>query len=264
MDVHDPYTPPDAAKPVPPLGLPKPLARGWVLETARRINFQGAAKLPPEHVAWLRALYDAEVRAWDAGLPALLDGLRDAGVLDSTVIVVTSDHGEEFQEHGFLKHGQTLYEELVHVPLLMAGPSVPRGRRSAQVQGIDLYPTLARIMGAPVPRGLAGRDLLATDLADVDVISETSHAVGEGGATVDARALRTPVWTLLAYPKERHLLFHRPDDPGELTDRFTSTPEGPALAQTLQSLLAAAPAPPRTTPVAGDLRERLRQLGYAD
>lgn len=266
MDVHDPYTPPASARPAPPSGISEALANGWVLETARRINFHGAPKLPEAQVAYLRRLYDGEVQAWDGTLPTLLDALRAAGVLESTVVVVTSDHGEEFQEHGWLKHGQSLHEELVHVPLVVAGSGIPVGRRTVQVQGIDLFPTIAHILGFPVPPSLRGRDLLKDTLDDANVVSATSHAVGDTpGAVVDSLSLRTRDWTLLAYPaSRRYALFYRPDDPFEHRDRFATAPESATLVAALEARLAAAPLPPPSSPIAADLGERLRALGYAD
>jgi arylsulfatase A-like enzyme len=264
MDPHDPYTPPPHARPPAPAGMPEALAGGWILETARKINAGAVPKLSEPYLAHLRRLYHEEVRAWDATLPALLAGLRDAGVLDSTVVVVTSDHGEEFQEHGGLKHGQSLHEELVHVPLVIVGPGVSAGRRTAQVQGIDLYPTLGRILGFPVPAATAARDLLAADVADAVVVSQTDHAVVDGGAVVDSISLRTPEWTLLTYPASgRSALFHRPDDPTEHHDRFATDPAAATIAADLQARLAAAPPAPPSSPIAGDLGHRLRALGYA-
>ncbi|MGH7895378.1 MAG: sulfatase, partial [Candidatus Binatia bacterium] len=246
MEPHDPYTPPPAARPAPPAGISDALGAGWVLETARRINFHGAPRLPEAHVAHLRTLYDEEVRDWDASLRALLDALQAEGVLDSTVVVVTADHGEEFQEHGFLKHGQHLHEELVHVPLVIAGPGIPPARRTMLVQGVDLFPTVTHLLGTATIAGLPGRDLLAPELDDAEVVSATSHAVGADGKVVDSLALRTAAWTLLYYPTgDRYALFDRRRDPGEREDRYGVAPEGPALAARLRALLAAAPTAPR-------------------
>ena len=88
-------------------------------------------------------LYDAEIRYVDDGMSALVDELRGLGVWEDTLLVVTSDHGEEFFEHGVLGHGFSLFQPVVRVPLLMHGPGIPAGRVVTEpVQLLDLPATL--------------------------------------------------------------------------------------------------------------------------
>src|SRR5262249_10859476 len=85
---------------------------------------------PPRDIEHLKALYDGEIRYTDQTIGELLDALRSAGLLDRTLIVVTSDHGEEFLEHGNKTHRKALYEESIHVPLIVwASAGLPRGAR---------------------------------------------------------------------------------------------------------------------------------------
>src|SRR5205823_11601016 len=163
---------------------------GQTCLSARRL---ADAPLSGAEVEHLRRLYDAEIRGWDAELGTLLDTLADRGVADSTIVVLTADHGEEFQEHGRLKHRVHLYDELLHVPLVIAGPGVRPGRVAEQAQGIDLFPTLAGLLGAAPPRGLPGRDLLAAG-ADAPAISETLYGIMPDGATTPIVSLRTADW----------------------------------------------------------------------
>src|SRR4030095_9960077 len=123
-------------------------------DAATQINWSRALPLSADEIAHLRGRYRREVAAWDTALGALLDRLTNAGLLDRTVVVVTADHGEEFQEHGRLTHGSHLYEETVRVPLVLRGPGVAPGRREELAQGIDVFPTLARLLGVPPPPGL--------------------------------------------------------------------------------------------------------------
>jgi len=103
-------------------------------------------------------LYDREIRYADDGLRDFVAGLAAAGRLDDTLLVVTSDHGEEFLDHGNLGHGATPYEEVLRVPLLFRGPGVPAGRRIPAPLGlVDLMPTLLELVGVPVPAGVTGR-----------------------------------------------------------------------------------------------------------
>jgi arylsulfatase A-like enzyme/uncharacterized membrane protein YbhN (UPF0104 family) len=119
-------------------------------------------------------LYDGEITYWDEHFGRLLAKLRERGLYDDLTIVVTSDHGEEFGDHGGFWHGTTLYDEQVRVPLLV---KLPRGRRAGTVvhhwvQSIDIMPTLLREMGIAVPEGVQGGDLFeGTTL----VYAEESH-----------------------------------------------------------------------------------------
>ena len=102
-------------------------------------------------------LYDAGIRQFDDELARLLAALGDR---DDTLLVVTSDHGEEFLEHGGLLHGRTQYEEVVRVPLIVRGPGVPAGLRvGTTVSLIDVMPTILAAVGVPAPAGLDGVDL---------------------------------------------------------------------------------------------------------
>ena len=205
------------------------------------------------------------MRTWDEALGGLLDGLAETGTAGSVVILMTADHGEEFLEHGRLYHGSHLYEESVRVPLIAAGPGVPRGRVHAIAQGIDVFPTISALLGLPVPSRLPGRSLLAP-LDERPAISETSHGIGpEGEEDAELIALRTARWKLIEEPAVgRFELYDLDHDPAERDDRFGRAPEGDRLVQALAawraSVAAAAPAP-GSDPA---LRQKLRALGYVD
>ncbi len=109
--------------------------------------------------ALIRA-YRGEVRYADAELGRLVEGLREAGMLGETALVVTSDHGEGLGDHGRLDHGWDLFDEQVRVPLLLQAPGVhPRGRLEGMAQLEDLAPTALALLGLPAPPGLDGLDL---------------------------------------------------------------------------------------------------------
>jgi len=156
MEPHDPYTPASASRPPPPAGAPAAVVEGDAEAISKRLNRGPIWSFPPEQLAYLRRLYDLEVEEWDAAFAKLLAGLAEAGVRDSTILVVMGDHGEEFLEHGRVKHGMHLYEELLHIPLVIAGPGVPVGEVADPVQAIDIFPTIAGLLGVPVPAGLPG------------------------------------------------------------------------------------------------------------
>jgi arylsulfatase A-like enzyme len=111
-------------------------------------------------LAGLQDLYDAEVASWDAELAELLRQLELRGFLANALVVVTADHGEEFQEHGRLQHGETLYNEVLHVPLLMRLPQqTQRIDIRDTVSLIDVTPTLLDYSGVPPPDRFEGRSL---------------------------------------------------------------------------------------------------------
>jgi arylsulfatase A-like enzyme len=258
MEPHRPYTPPaDLRPPVPP-GVRPEVANGAVYEIAQDI-LRGGPPLPPHDVDYLRALYDAEVRSWDRELPQLLDTLERFGVRDSTLIVVTADHGEEFQEHGRLRHGPHLYEETIRVPLVIVGPGVRPGRSTVQAQGIDVFPTLAHVLGFRARRRLPGQDLFAAPAARA-AFSETGNG-GEGHLI----AVRRDGWKLIHAPAlDRWELYDLSRDAGEHENRAGSAPEHAALVTLLRGWERTTPAAPAPDGRDGGLIETLRSLGYVE
>jgi arylsulfatase A-like enzyme/uncharacterized membrane protein YbhN (UPF0104 family) len=188
----------------------------------------------------LRELYDGEITYWDEHFGRLLAELRARGLYDDMTIVVTSDHGEEFGEHGGFWHGTTLYDEQVRVPLFV---KLPRGRRAGTtvghwVQSVDIMPTLLREAGIDIPEGVQGGDLFeGTDR----VYAEESH---EGNVLESVRQRRgTDELKLITANagNPRHLpereLFRVDLDPGEREDLSGS--DRPTLELAEHALTAA-------------------------
>ena len=98
------------------------------------------------------AAYDDEIAAADAAFDTLLREIRSMRGWRDTIVVLTADHGEEFLDHGGWEHGTNLHDELIRVPLVIQAPNSPAGVIDAQVQLIDLFPTLLEMAGAPLPR----------------------------------------------------------------------------------------------------------------
>ena len=156
-EVHSPYDPP-------------PPYPGFFGELEIEVDASsGALKAlspqnPPSEAqrkALLR-LYDAGIRYTDDVLAGLFERLDGLGFLEHALIVITSDHGEEFGEHGRFLHPATLYDELVAVPLILKGPDVPTGRVDQRlVSLIDIAPTIYGYVGVRAPRLTSGIDLLA-------------------------------------------------------------------------------------------------------
>jgi choline-sulfatase len=104
--------------------------------------------------------YDAEIAYADAQVGRLLDQLAEDGRLDDTVVVVVGDHGEMLGEHGELTHGFFIYEAVTHIPLIIAGPSIPNRVIADQVRIVDVMPTILTLVGISVPKSVQGVNLL--------------------------------------------------------------------------------------------------------
>jgi arylsulfatase A-like enzyme len=105
-------------------------------------------------------LYDAALNDADEMVGRLLATLRETGELDQTIVVVLSDHGEEFFDHGALSHGRTLYDEMLRVPLIVRVPGAPPSEIRAAVSLVDVMPTLLDACGLDSRQPVDGRSLL--------------------------------------------------------------------------------------------------------
>jgi len=116
---------------------------------------------PPEpfRTRFKDAPYDGEVAYVDETLGRLLAALRDRGLMDETVVVLTGDHGESLGEHGELTHGFLTYNPALWVPLIVAAPGLKPRRSEEIVAHIDVFPTVCDLLGVPMPDGLEGRSL---------------------------------------------------------------------------------------------------------
>ena len=140
----------------------------------------GEETLTDADVRWLREMYDAEIRQLDDLLGRFFTWLDEEKLRDETLFVVTSDHGEEFQEHGSVLHGRTYYQEVLRVPLLLRGPGIPSGKGvTTPVSGVDITPTILALMGIPSSQARDGLDLTPTwsdgQLPERLLFSEADH-----------------------------------------------------------------------------------------
>lgn len=120
------------------------------------------------------AMHDAyrdSVRAFDSAFGALMTALAARGMANTMVIVV-ADHGEEFGEHGGYYHGTSLYEELLHIPLMVRGPGLSPGANGRLARQIDIAPTVLSFLGETPPEAWEGRDLINGAAADASLAEE--------------------------------------------------------------------------------------------
>jgi arylsulfatase A-like enzyme len=228
----------------------------------------------------LRALHLGEVHEIDALVGDLLDYLDESGLADETILVFTSDHGEEFGGRGIVGHAGSLRNRVLHVPLALAGPGIPVGSTDVPVELADLMPTLLELVDLPVPEHRDGQSragLLRGGRAGSGVaFSETRWVPSEcarAGVAEDCAIERFAVQTG-RFKLERSAvppyarLFDLSLDPQETRDVAAEHPAELAHhAALLDGYLAMqgaeAPALEALRPSAETL-ERLRQLGYVD
>lgn len=135
------------------------------LSRNKRIN----SRMPAAEKHHLVALYDGEIAATDAVVGQLVQALEREGFDDNTLIVITSDHGDEFFEHGNKGHSKTLYEEMIHVPLIFHFPGrVKAGQRIEQAifGSVHLMPTILALVGIDPGSEAVGRDLSSVLLGE--------------------------------------------------------------------------------------------------
>jgi len=181
------------------------------------------------------AAYYAMISEVDAQIGRILDALEDKDLLDNTIIVFAGDNGLAVGQHGLLGK-QNLYEHSIRVPLIVAGPGIPRGRQAPTLCYLyDIFPTLCTLSGQQVPTSVRGRSL-APALRDPQTsIRDTVVA----GYRDFQRSIRTADdWKLIAYEvgdTTRRQLFHLSDDPWEMEDLSGD----PGHAKRLEALTAA-------------------------
>lgn len=173
--------------------------------------------------AFIRALYYGEVSFHDEHMGKFLDVVKKLGLLESTLVVVTNDHGEELGDHDRWGHGWTLYEELLRAPLIMHFPPMfPPGKKVREVvENVDLGPTILDALGKP-------------PLADAEGMSFLSLVSGRPGrlrpyyAIVhgrgDGRAVRVGNWKLMDGDDKWKALYNIAEDPREERDMLGEVP----------------------------------------
>jgi arylsulfatase A-like enzyme len=247
FDAHDPYAPP---------------------RRHRRLAAHPGASLT--EMLDRSYLYDSEVAYLDEQVGRLIDDLRQRGVLDDTIVVAISDHGEGLGEHNFVGHGYRLFQEQIRPVFLMRYPrQIPPDRTvTAQVRSIDLMPTLLDLLQIAPPPGMQGTSLLGTIAAPerhaAIALSETFFAPRQ--RLVAASDGRYKLIASLDIPGDQ--LFDLDEDPAETRNLVSSRPEVVARLRTAVDAYLKDDTDRSTDdgsrPVDPAIRERLRVLGYAN
>jgi choline-sulfatase len=271
-EAHDPYgAPPDAPsapKLAPPAGVTRAvlasesdgaLAQRFLTDAASRPLFDGPLGAPfmerikryferghakdpegPARAAVARAEYEKGVRRLDDALMDFLEGADRRGALKDAVVIVTSDHGEGFGEHGALHHGRRLYDELLRVPLIVRAPGWPAGTTiDAPVSLLDVAPTICGLVGMPALSGGEGASLevVVRGGAAHPCVAEELRTEAETGfpGSQSLASIRDGRWKWIL-TKERGTagalkteIYDLRADPGETTP----LPGGPAVTPSL-------------------------------
>jgi arylsulfatase A-like enzyme len=264
MDPHGPYQPPAGTERhfAQQCSGPDFICRGDPNPIARMLYSGGTeVEAGPAAIASLVDLYDEEIRHWDASFGELLAALEEQGLTETTAVAVASDHGEEFLEHGHVKHCRTLFDTEARVPLALRAPWLSGGRRAAApVQNLDLAPTLLEALAmASGQRGFEGRSLVPLMRGGAARPRHVFAAQGPLRSVTDGRLKL--IHDLRA---GRFWLYDREADRGETRDLLAAAPPGlRLLRRELSSWLSGVEGEPsRTLDAADEMEKRLRSLGY--
>lgn len=170
------------------------------------------------------ALYDGEIAWVDHHLGMIMEKLKESGLLERTLIVVTADHGDEFFEHGGKGHRNTLYDEVVKIPLIINGPGVTeKGMTVGEQAGIiDISPTILKLVGLKIPSWMQGRSLLpvpgnAPEQEEREVLLELGP---------ELKAIRTNPYKLIFNLKHlQTIIFDLTSGPDETYQNLVTSPE---------------------------------------
>jgi arylsulfatase len=228
----------------------------------------GQISLDDDDRRFIVAAYDEELSYVDDELDRLLAGLAERGVLGNGLVVLTSDHGEELFEHGDFEHGHAMWQELLHVPLVMWGPGIEPGRDHTPVSLSDVMPTILEALELESPALIDGRSIWGTTRGEPTGAVPALFAESLLDSPETKVIIRWPHKLIWHEASGRQELYDLMSDPGERRDLAADEPElREQLASELRAHLASAPGPdPARAPVRLDAgtRERLRTLGYID
>ena len=228
---------------------------------------------PPEpyRSAYAKDLYSGEIAYTDEQVGRLLDFLDQSGLRERTLVVAVGDHGEGLNDHGEFEHGIFIYDDTVHVPLIMAGPEVPAGKViTPQVRSIDLLPTVAeflRLAPNPAAQGVSLWPLIehgqplpgkGSNYSYIETLYPKTYMNWS-----ELRGMRTDRWKFILAPHpELYDLEHDPQERENVIARH------PAEADQLQKKIWEVIGPPggdkklTFSPVGREMRQELESLGY--
>jgi arylsulfatase A-like enzyme len=258
FDPHKPYRP------------PAPFDTMYVRDEKYKKN------VPPrpsvETLDYWLTQYAGEVTYMDRSIGRLLAAMEKFGVMDNTLIVLASDHGESFGHDYYFDHIDVVYEPLIHMPLIMRYPPlIPAGlKEPALAESIDIFPTILDILNIEQTETISGKSLLPLILGEETLNRSSVFAGTVKGRDLEKsglRTIRTDRWKMIVDLKSgRTELYSLADDPEELRNVYEE--EKDVAASLLKDLnawiesMSRSAAPIRTIDPDDDLRQNLKDLGY--
>jgi len=171
MDAHEPYCPPSPYD--TKYGVQERITFGQYARTEELV-LSGARSYTDHDRERDQSLYDGGIAYMDESIGELFQKLKEMGLYENSLIIVTSDHGQSFGEKQLVGHGNSVYHEQVHVPLIIKYPGVTHGEvRDDLASHVDLLPTILDTLGFELPPSLPGRNLRTPANAAVTVMSES-------------------------------------------------------------------------------------------
>lgn len=234
MDVHEPYMPERKFVDLvdPSIGIDQDAMYDLFENTLLKREVYNLAS-----IALLKKLYEVHVREVDSYVEALFHSLDKLGLLEETVVILTSDHGDEFNEHGGLSHDDKLYSELIDVPLFIYGTD----RKSVcdtLVSNIDIPPTILDLFGIESPPSFQGQSLLTADrYPERPVFGEAINqkSMKGGDSNRDIYYCRQGDIKLIVRADTGHTeLYDLKTDPGEQRNMAETSPETVGLMSALK------------------------------
>jgi arylsulfatase A-like enzyme len=269
MDAHVPYIPPAPFNTRFP-GLDPRFTEKNYVDTYRDVVVNNHP-IPPTARDHLVSQYDGSIAYLDAQLGVLFARLKEIGLYENSLIIVTSDHGEAHGERNYMDHGGlSLYDDQIHVPLIVKYPNSHQPAVIDQpAASIDLMPTALDVAGLPIPPGLPGQSLRAIGAAEREVFSESfpgGRAYFTNTVRFDRtyRGLASSSMKYIAGSAGRPELYDIRRDPTETNNLYN--PEDPQSKTAADKLTAWNKALPKkaagSSKIDSDTLERLRGLGY--
>lgn len=221
----------------------------------------------------LEALYDGEITYHDVHFAALMEGLKQRGLYDETMVVITADHGEEFWDHGSVGHGHSVYDELLHVPLIVRVPGLTEAQQRVPdaVGLVDVMPTMLDALGQEIPDHLVGRSFLPELRGE----AQPAPRAAVSGFMRGWRTIGTGRYKLIQRTLDNAWLYDVKSDPNETQDLAQAKPITRGYLRGLLGLTLAAQPEERDdrvrklrqhthqkTTIDKQTEEQLKALGY--
>lgn len=264
LDPHMPYDPAEEDRGLFTSGYAGQLEVPLNSRQMRRVK-RGLLEFGPLDQQWVGSLYDEQLPFVDRQVSRLLTGLEELGVLDRGLVFLTSDHGEEFWDHGGFEHGHTMYQELLRVPLIVWGPGLEPRRLDEPVSGVDLLPTVLEALDLELPSGTDGVSLWPLLIGSRGPAERPLLAQNTLFGSQEEALLRWPHKLIWNRDRGQGRLFNLEEDALEKNDLAAQEPElFEQLRLELESLKPREVSAQVGVELSDDTRADLEALGYLE